>query len=72
MSIAELIGISKEEAYEMAEIGYRLLLQGKSAEAATIFEGLLVLNPDDNYLQNLLNRAKNYDEDLARTIAIEP
>ncbi len=63
MSVAELLGVSKDQAYEVAELGYRLLLQGKSAEAITIFEGLLVLNPEDSYLQNLLDNARNYDQE---------
>lgn len=60
MSLAELIGISKNDAYEIAELGYQFLLQGKTEEAIKIFEGLLVLNPEDSYIKNLLKKAQNY------------
>ncbi len=66
MSLAELIGISKNDAYEIAELGYQLLLQGKSEEAIKIFEGLLILNPNDSYIKNLLEKAQNYVSEKLR------
>lgn len=54
MTWAQVQGINMEQAYEMAEIGYQLFLQGKNKEAATIFEGLIVLNPYDGYFHSVL------------------
>jgi len=53
MTLAQVQGISMEQAYAMAEMGYQLFLQGKYKEAQTIFDGLIVLNPYDGYFHSV-------------------
>ena len=54
MTWAQVQGISMEQTYGLAEIGYQLFLQGKYDEAKKIFEGLIVLNPYDGYFHSVL------------------
>ena len=72
MSLAELMGISQKDAYEIAELGYQLMIHGKNTEAIKIFEGLLVLNPEDSYLKTLLDKARHHDQQLAGTNSKQP
>ena len=68
ITLAELQGISVEQAYLFADIGYKLCKQGRYDEASTIFKGLVVLNPNDGYfhgcLASILARQDNLDEAL--------
>lgn len=51
---AQLSGISMEQAYAIAELGYNLLTQGKLDDAEKIFLGLIAVNPKDGYFQSVL------------------
>lgn len=51
---AELLGLSAEECYVFADLGWNLLEQGKLDEAAKVVRGLVVANPWDGRLHNLL------------------
>src|SRR5207237_4831936 len=51
ITLGELEGISKEEQYEIAEIGHQHLQQAHHEQAKQIFEGLAVLDPHDAYFQ---------------------
>lgn len=51
---AQLVGISADEAYAMAEIGFNLLTQGRLEDAEKIFLGLVAMNPDDGYFHCVL------------------
>lgn len=54
ITLGDLEGITKQEQYQMAEIGHGYLGQGKLAEAKIVFEGLLALDPFDAYFNMAL------------------
>lgn len=54
ITLAKLEGITAEEIYGIADMGYTLLEQGKIDDAQTIFEGLEVYNPYDAYFHSVL------------------
>jgi tetratricopeptide (TPR) repeat protein len=45
---------SREEIYYIAERGYRLYSQGRLREAAILFEGLIVIDPENAYCRKAL------------------
>lgn len=49
ITLGQLEEISKDEQYQMAKSGHRLLRQGKLDQAEKIFRGLLSLDPRDAY-----------------------
>ena len=53
-TLAEVDGISKEEAYSFAEMGISYLKKGKYEKAEEIFDGLISLNPSDPYFYNMI------------------
>lgn len=54
LSLAQIMGLSMDQAYAVAELGYNLFNQGKLNEALQIFEGLVVLNPYDGYFHGMV------------------
>ncbi len=48
ITIAEAMGISGEQLYEIAQRGYQLLTSGKLEEARQIYSGLIAANPFDS------------------------
>lgn len=48
ITIAEAVGISREQLYEIAQRGYQLLTSGKLEEARQIYAGLVAANPFDS------------------------
>jgi len=53
-TLGQLYGITIEEAYSVAELGYTLFEQGRVREAQTVFQGLIISNPYDGYFHNVL------------------
>jgi len=51
---AQLQGLTMEEAYSFAEMGYTLFQQGQYKQAKSIFEGLVLCNPYDPYFHSML------------------
>ena len=51
---AQLMGMTMEEAYNVAEIGYGMYEEGRFHDARTIFEALVLSNPYDAYFHNIL------------------
>jgi tetratricopeptide (TPR) repeat protein len=51
---AQLMGMTMEEAYNLAEIGYGLYEEGRFHDARIVFEALVVSNPYDAYFHNIL------------------
>ena len=47
-TLAEAVGLSREQLYEIAQQGYRLLNSGKLEEARQIYAGLVAANPFDS------------------------
>ena len=65
ITLGDLEGITKQEQYQMAEVGHSYLASGKLAEAKTVFEGLLALDPFDAYFHLALGSIAQQDGDLA-------
>ncbi len=75
LTLAQVQGITMEQAYAYAQLGYNVLQQGKLEDARKVFEGLVVLNPYDAYFHSVLGsvlaRQENKDRALKEfTIAI--
>lgn len=54
MTLAQLMGVTIDEAYALAEYAYTMFEQGRSREARKIVESLVVQNPKDPYMHTLL------------------
>lgn len=54
LTLAQLEGLTAEDLYGIADMGYDLLSEGKLDDAQTIFEGLYVYNPFDAYFHAAL------------------
>ncbi len=54
LTLAQLEGLSAEDLYGIADMGYDLLEEGKVDEARKVFEGLNVYNPFDPYFHSIL------------------
>lgn len=79
ITLGDLEGITKHEQYEMAKIGFSYLTSGKLAQAKTVFEGLLALDPFDAYfhtaLGSIAQQEQRYDEAeerYSRALEINP
>lgn len=75
----EVLGINAGQAYNMAQMGYRLLQEGRLEEAQIMFQGLATLNPKDPYMHLALgschHRAERTDEAIAeysKAIELDP
>ena len=66
LTLAQLEGISAEDIYAVADMGYDLFEEGKIEEAKKIFEGLYTYNPMDPYfhavLGSIYQRQSNFAE----------
>jgi tetratricopeptide (TPR) repeat protein len=70
ITLAQLQGMTMEEAYGLAAHGYRYYKEAKYHDARTIFEGLVVCNPYDSYFHTMLGAV--YQElDMAQEAMIE-
>ena len=54
ITLGQLYGITIEEAYSVAELGYTMFEQGRLRDAQTIFQGLVISNPYDAYFHTML------------------
>ena len=54
LTLGQLYGITIEEAYSIAEMGYTMMEQGRLKNAQTVFEGLVISNPYDGYFHAVL------------------
>jgi tetratricopeptide (TPR) repeat protein len=54
MTLAQIMGVTLDEAYALAEYAYTMFEQGRTREARQIVESLVVQNPKDAYLHTLL------------------
>lgn len=64
ITLGDLEGITKEEQYQVAQLGFTCLTTGKLDEAARIFEGLLALDPFDAYFNLALGSVAHQRGDL--------
>ena len=79
LTLGQLYGITIEEAYSMAELGYTFMEQGRLNEAQTVFQGLVISNPYDAYFHTVLGsiyqRQENLDgaiEEYSIAIGLDP
>jgi tetratricopeptide (TPR) repeat protein len=49
-TFGEILGINAGQAYNLAQLGYRLLQEGQLDDARVMFQGLVTLNPKDPYM----------------------
>jgi Flp pilus assembly protein TadD len=78
-TMGQLYGITIEEAYSIAELGYTFAEQGRLNDAQTVFLGLVVSNPYDPYFHSMLGsifqKQENLDgaiEEYSIAIALDP
>jgi len=79
LTLGQLYGISIEESYSVAELGYTFLEQGRLNEAQTVFQGLVIGNPYDAYFHTILGsiyqKQENVDgaiEEYSIAIGLDP
>ena len=79
ITFAELIGLTAEEAYAMADLAWDFMEQGKYDDAKAISEGLVIANPYDSTFHNLLGciyaRKEMWEEaveEYTLTIELDP
>jgi Tfp pilus assembly protein PilF len=54
VTLKELKGYSDDELFAIAHTGYFFLMQGKNQEAKTLFEGLVAIDPRNDYYYRAL------------------
>lgn len=54
ITLKEIKGYSDDELYAIAHTGYFFLMQGKNEEARTLFEGLVAIDPRNDYYYRAL------------------
>ncbi|HVY62670.1 MAG TPA: tetratricopeptide repeat protein [Planctomycetota bacterium] len=78
-TFGEILGINAGQAYNLAQLGYRLLQEGQLEDARVMFQGLVTLNPKDPYMHLALgsvhHRAGRAEEAIAeysKAIELDP
>lgn len=54
VTLKDLKGYTDDELYAIAHTGYFFLMQGKNQEARTLFEGLVAIDPRNDYYYRAL------------------
>ncbi len=54
ITLAQLEGVTPQQAYAIASLGYEQFQQGKFETACALYEGLVALNPNDPYFHRVL------------------
>lgn len=79
ITLGELQGVTRAEQHKIAELGHRLLSEGKLGNASKLFEGLVALDPHDDYAYTALGAIAERRGELerarelyARAIALNP
>lgn len=79
ITLGDLEGISKEEQYDMAKIGYAFLEQNELDRALDMFRGLVALDPYDAYFHTALGaiaqrqeRLEDAEKHYTRALEINP
>jgi len=78
-TFGEILGINAGQAYNLAQLGYRLLQEGQLDDARVMFQGLVTLNPKDPYMHLALGsvhhragRVQEAVEEYSKAIALDP
>ncbi len=79
MTLGDLEGITKQQQYQIADIGFAYLTSAKLPEAKKVFEGLIALDPYDAYFHTALgsiaqqqNDAEEAEKRYTRALEINP
>jgi tetratricopeptide (TPR) repeat protein len=64
LTLGDLEGVTKQQQYQIAEIGHAYLTSGKLDEAKMVFDGLLALDPFDAYFHMSLGSIAQQRNDL--------
>ena len=67
-SLSEVKGYAEEELYSIAQHGYALFLNGKFQDAQTVFEGLVALDPRNDYYYRALGVVYHRRGDAERAL----
>ena len=68
ITLKEIKGYSDDELYAIAHTGYFFLMQGKNEEARTLFEGLVAIDPRNDYYYRALGVIFHKLEDPDRAL----
>ena len=68
VTLKEIKGYSDDELYAIAHTGYFFLMQGKNEEAKTLFEGLVAIDPRNDYYYRALGVVFHKLNDSERAI----
>lgn len=68
VTLQELKGYTTEELYFIAQHGYTLFLNGKIQDAQTVFEGLVAIDPRNDYYYRALGVVYHRRGDAERAI----
>ena len=69
ITLGDLEGIDKAAQYQLAEMGYQFINEGRFDKAKTVFEGLLTLDPFDAYFHLVMGTVFHRDNDLDAAIS---
>jgi Flp pilus assembly protein TadD len=69
ITLGDLEGVSKQEQYQIAEVGYSYLTSSKLDKAKVVFEGLVALDPYDAYFHTALGSIAQQSGDDAEAEA---
>lgn len=68
MTLQQIKGYSKEELYAISQHGYTLFLNGKVKDAQVIFEGLVAVDPRNDYYYRALGVVYHRQGDAERAL----
>lgn len=73
---AQFLGLTQERMYEIADLGHRLMTQGQTEQAMTLFKGLVAASPYDSvfhcHLAAAYVQAERYAEAMTEyTLALQ-
>ncbi len=68
VTLQELKGYSKDELYAISQHGYTLFLNGKVKDAQVIFEGLIAVDPRNDYYYRALGVIYHRQGDAERAL----
>lgn len=67
-TLKELKGYSEEELYCISQLGYTLFLNGKIRDARIVFEGLVAVDPRNEYYYRALGVVYHREGDVERAL----
>lgn len=68
VTLKDIKGYTEEELNSIAHVAYVFLMQGKNDEARTLFEGLIAIDPRNDYYYRALGVIFQKQQDFERAI----